>query len=96
MGQDPARPEIPPDVVAATRARYIEVYEPLTGVDPRWRNEVRDGSVRVKGEFACLPDHEAGLRLTAARRALTALGLWTDAPSRPRFAASDGTVTAAT
>ncbi len=31
-----------------------------------------------RGEFAELPRHEAGLRLTAARRALTALGLRTD------------------
>ena len=49
-----------------------------------------------KGEFACLPHHEAGLRLTAARRALTALGLWTDVFVPPRFLASDGTVAAAT
>jgi len=28
----PPGPEIPPDVVAATRARYTEVYETLTGV----------------------------------------------------------------
>ena len=49
-----------------------------------------------KGEFACLPHHEAGLRLTAARRALTALGLWTDVFAPPRWLASDGTVTAAT
>jgi phosphoribosylaminoimidazole-succinocarboxamide synthase len=27
----PPGPEIPPDVVAATRARYVEVYEKLTG-----------------------------------------------------------------
>jgi predicted deacetylase len=48
------------------------------------------------GEFACLPHHEAGLRLTAARRALPALSLWTDVFVPPRFVASDGTVTAAT
>ena len=29
----PPGPEIPPEVVAATRARYIEVYERLTGRD---------------------------------------------------------------
>jgi phosphoribosylaminoimidazole-succinocarboxamide synthase len=28
----PPGPEVPPDVVAATRARYTEVYEALTGV----------------------------------------------------------------
>jgi uncharacterized protein len=48
-----------------------------------------------KGEFACLPRHEAALRLTAARRALTAVGLWTDVFVPPRWLASDGTVAAA-
>ncbi len=47
------------------------------------------------GEFASLPRHEAGLRLTAARRALTAAGLWTDVFVPPRWLASDGTVDAA-
>jgi phosphoribosylaminoimidazole-succinocarboxamide synthase len=32
LGPHPPGPEIPPDVVAATRARYTEVYEALTGV----------------------------------------------------------------
>ncbi len=48
-----------------------------------------------KGEFASLPHHEAALRLTAARRALTAVGLWTDVFVPPRWLASDGTVAAA-
>jgi predicted deacetylase len=47
-----------------------------------------------KGEFAALPGHEAGLRLTAARRALTALSLRTDVFVPPRWLASDGTVDA--
>jgi hypothetical protein len=47
-----------------------------------------------KGEFAILPRHEAGLRLTAARRALTAVGLWTDVFVPPRWSASEGTVAA--
>jgi uncharacterized protein len=47
-----------------------------------------------RGEFAELPRHEAGLRLTAARRALTALGLRTDVFVPPRWLASEGTVAA--
>ena len=52
------------------------------------------GHGRRKGEFASLPRHEAGLRLTAARRALTAAALWTDVFVPPRWLASDGTVAA--
>jgi predicted deacetylase len=47
-----------------------------------------------RAEFAALPRHEAGLRLTAARRVLTALGLRTDAFAPPRWLASPGTVAA--
>ncbi|MHA6628229.1 DUF2334 domain-containing protein [Pseudonocardia sichuanensis] len=47
-----------------------------------------------RAEFAALPPHEAGLRLTAARRALTAVGLRTDLFVPPRWLASPGTVTA--
>jgi uncharacterized protein len=47
-----------------------------------------------RAEFAALPRHEAGLRLTAARRVLTALGLRTDAFAAPRWLASPGTVAA--
>jgi predicted deacetylase len=50
--------------------------------------------VRRRAEFAALPRHEAGLRLTAARRALTALGLRTDMFVPPRWLASPGTVEA--
>jgi uncharacterized protein len=47
-----------------------------------------------RAEFAALPRHEAGLRLVAARRALTALGLRTDVFVPPRWLASPGTVEA--
>ena len=50
--------------------------------------------VRRRAEFAALPRHEAGLRLTAARRALTASGLRTDLFVPPRWLASPGTVEA--
>lgn len=51
-------------------------------------------SVGRRAEFAALPRHEAGLRLTAARRALTSLGLRTDVFVPPRWLASAGTVAA--
>jgi predicted deacetylase len=47
-----------------------------------------------RAEFAALPRHEAHLRLIAARRALTALGLRTDTFVPPRWLASAGTVEA--
>jgi uncharacterized protein len=47
-----------------------------------------------RAEFAALPRHEAGLRLTAARRVLTRVGLRTDAFAPPRWLASPGTVAA--
>jgi uncharacterized protein len=47
-----------------------------------------------RAEFAALPRHEAGLRLVAARRALTALRLRTDVFVPPRWLASPGTVDA--
>lgn len=47
-----------------------------------------------RAEFATLPRHEAGLRLTAARRVLTAQGLRTDLFAPPRWLASPGTVEA--
>lgn len=57
---------------------------------------VPGGSATVgrRAEFAALPRHEAGLRLTAARRALTSLGLRTDVFVPPRWLASVGTVAA--
>jgi predicted deacetylase len=51
-------------------------------------------TVGRRAEFAALPRHEAGLRLTAARRALTRLALRTDVFVPPRWLASDGTVEA--
>ncbi|GAA4701984.1 DUF2334 domain-containing protein [Pseudonocardia yuanmonensis] len=54
----------------------------------------RRGGVGRKGEFAALPRHEAGLRLTAARRALTGLGLAAAVFAAPRWLASPGTVEA--
>jgi hypothetical protein len=47
-----------------------------------------------RAEFAALPRHEAGLRLTAARRTLTAVGLRTDLFVPPRWLASPGTLDA--
>jgi predicted deacetylase len=47
-----------------------------------------------RAEFATLPQHEAGLRLTAARRALTRLSLRTTLFAPPRWLASAGTVEA--
>ncbi len=49
-----------------------------------------------RAEFASLPRHEAGLRLTAARRVLTAVGLRTDLFVPPRWLASEGTAEALT
>lgn len=49
-----------------------------------------------RAEFASLPRHEAGLRLTAARRVLTAIGLRTDLFVPPRWLASEGTAEALT
>ncbi|MFC4943276.1 DUF2334 domain-containing protein [Pseudonocardia sp. GCM10023141] len=57
-----------------------------------WQSSV--ARVGRRAEFATLPRHEAGLRLTAARRALTVLGLRTDIFVPPRWIASDGTVEA--
>ncbi|MGH3613994.1 MAG: DUF2334 domain-containing protein [Pseudonocardia sp.] len=47
-----------------------------------------------RAEFSGLPRHEAGLRLIAARRVLTEVGLRTDAFVPPRWLASAGTVEA--
>ncbi|MCU1630427.1 MAG: hypothetical protein JWP64_5376 [Pseudonocardia sp.] len=47
-----------------------------------------------RAEFATLPRHEAGLRLVAARRALTMAGLGTDVFVPPRWLASPGTLEA--
>jgi predicted deacetylase len=47
-----------------------------------------------RAEFAALPRHEAGLRLTAARRVLARVGLATGVFVPPRWLASPGTVAA--
>lgn len=47
-----------------------------------------------RAEFAALPRHEAGLRLRAARRTLSATDLRTDLFVPPRWIASGGTVEA--
>ena len=83
--------DAPAELVAWIRARGDALA--LHGYDHATR-PLGHGRGR-KGEFACLPRHEAALRLTAARRALTAVGLWTDVFVPPRWLASDGTVAAA-
>jgi uncharacterized protein len=64
-------------------------------VDPigNWQSSA-PARVGRRAEFAALPRHEAGLRLTAARRTLTAVGLRTDLFVPPRWLASEGTVAA--
>lgn len=52
------------------------------------------GRVGRRAEFAVLLRHEAGLRLIAARRVLTDVGLRTDAFVPPRWLASPGTIEA--
>lgn len=47
-----------------------------------------------KAEFATLPAHEAGLRLTAAAAAMERTGLRVDGFAPPRWLASAGTLTA--
>ncbi|MFP5020872.1 DUF2334 domain-containing protein [Pseudonocardia phyllosphaerae] len=52
------------------------------------------GGFARRTEFGALPRHEAGLRLTAARRVLAATGLSTDGFAAPRWVASEGTLEA--
>lgn len=54
----------------------------------------RPSAARRRAEFATLPAHEAGLRLTAAGAAMERLGLVTDAFVPPRWLASQGTLSA--
>jgi uncharacterized protein len=54
----------------------------------------RGGGARGRAELATLPRHEAGLRLIAARRALTELSLRTDLFVPLHWVASAGTVEA--
>jgi uncharacterized protein len=49
---------------------------------------------RRRAEFAALPAHEAGLRLTAATAVMDRLGLDTSGFAPPRWLASNGTLTA--
>jgi len=66
----------------------------LHGYDHAPDPAARGGRVGRKGEFATLPRHEAGLRLTAGRRALARLGLTAEVFAAPRWMASPGTVEA--
>ena len=77
--------DAPADVVAWIRERGDALA--LHGYDHATRPL---GHGRRKGEFASLPHPEAALRLTAARRALTAIGLWTDVFVPPRWLAEQG------
>ncbi|MGE0298052.1 DUF2334 domain-containing protein [Pseudonocardia sp.] len=85
----------PDDVVAWVRERIaagdgLALHGYDHAPDP---TNARIGPGR-RAEFAALPRHEAYLRLLAARRALTALGLRTDTFVPPRWLASPGTVDA--
>jgi uncharacterized protein len=75
---------------AAGDALVLHGYDHV--VDPTAAQSVL--AIGRRAEFAALPRHEAGLRLTAGRRVLTALGLRTDAFAAPRWLASPGTVAA--
>jgi uncharacterized protein len=92
----PAGP-LPPDapLVAWLRGRPGDALV-LHGYDHSADPLVAGQLARVgrRAEFAALPRHEAGLRLVAARRALTATGLRTDAFVPPRWLASPGTLDA--
>ncbi|WP_181783045.1 DUF2334 domain-containing protein [Pseudonocardia pini] len=89
----PASPNGPPSAELLEwvqgRGEAIALHGYDHTADPALR-----GGVGRKGEFSALPRHEAGLRLTAARRALTGLGLATDVFAAPRWLASPGTVEA--
>ncbi|MFC5951240.1 DUF2334 domain-containing protein [Pseudonocardia lutea] len=92
----PASPDGPPspELVSWLRGRTRGADAlALHGYD-HTPDPARRGGVGRKGEFAALPRHEAGLRLTAARRALTGLGLTTAVFAAPRWLASPGTVEA--
>ncbi|HEY2204368.1 MAG TPA: DUF2334 domain-containing protein, partial [Pseudonocardia sp.] len=79
--------------VAAGDALVLHGYDHTTDPIGRWST----GHARVIGrraEFATLPRHEAALRLIAATRAVTDLGLPTDVFAPPRWLASEGTLQA--
>lgn len=66
----------------------------LHGFDHAAEPRGRGVALGRRAEFAALPAHEAGLRLTAAVRALERVGLRTSYFAPPRWLASRGTLTA--
>lgn len=66
----------------------------LHGFDHAAEPRSRGIAIGRRAEFAALPAHEAGLRLTAATVALERVGLWTTAFAPPRWLASRGTLIA--
>ncbi len=66
----------------------------LHGFDHAAEPRSRGLAIGRRAEFAALPAHEAGLRLTAAIRALERVGLRTVYFAPPRWLASRGTLTA--
>ncbi|MGQ0840360.1 DUF2334 domain-containing protein [Actinokineospora sp.] len=65
----------------------------MHGFDHSVEPRARTVSLR-RAEFAALPAHEAGLRLTAAMAAMERVGLVTDSFAPPRWTASRGTLIA--
>lgn len=78
---------------AAGDAVVLHGYDHTADPIGAWQSSAL-ARVGRRAEFAALPRHEAGLRLTAARRTLTAVGLRTDLFVPPRWLASPGTVDA--
>lgn len=76
----------PETVVAWARKHTVLMH----GIDQA--TTTRGG--RRRAEFAALPAHEAGLRLTAATAVMDRLGLATTGFAPPRWLASAGTLTA--
>lgn len=80
---------------AAGDAIVLHGYDHTVAPLGNWQSSAL-ARVGRRAEFATLPRHEAGLRLTAARRVLTAVGLRTDLFVPPRWLASEGTAEALT
>ncbi|WP_189209100.1 DUF2334 domain-containing protein [Actinokineospora fastidiosa] len=78
------------EVVAWVRERPVLAHGFDHAAEPRGRRV----ALGRRAEFAALPAHEAGLRLTAATAALDRAGLATDAFAPPRWFASPGTLVA--
>ncbi|GEL18229.1 DUF2334 domain-containing protein [Pseudonocardia asaccharolytica] len=78
---------------AAGDAILLHGYDHTTAPLGSWQPSAMAGLGR-RAEFAALPRHEAGLRLTAARRVLVATGLTTDLFVPPRWLVSPGTLEA--